>query len=321
MLYPFLISLAAAVVLGFALIPLLRIMNFRQTVREDGPKSHYYKTGIPTMGGFIFIIPVVVVSFIFSKDDAGVSAILTAVMLFSLIGFSDDLLKIIRKRNDGLSVLQKTIFLLIVSAAYSTYYVLQTDMGGEMYIPFTAMGKSIVIPDLIYIILLVVFMYSITNAVNLTDGVDGLAGSVTSIVLLLFIIVAAVSGKPFDNEKIVAVSALAALLGFLMFNAHPAKVFMGDTGSMALGALVGILAIQMKIPWIILVAGFIYVAEALSAAIQVGHYKRTKKRVFKMAPIHHHYEMSGWSERKITTVFCLVTLVACVAAYGILGLF
>ncbi len=321
MILPFIISLATAVLLGFILIPLLKIMNFRQTVREDGPKSHYYKTGIPTMGGFIFIIPIIIVSFLFTDDPGATSAILTAMILFSLIGFSDDLLKIIRKRNEGLSIWQKTVFLLVVSTAYALYHVLYTGAGGEMFIPFTAMGKSIMIPEFIYVILLVIFLYSITNAVNLTDGVDGLAGGITSIVLIFFIIVAIVSGKPFDSEKITALAALAAVLGFLMFNAHPAKVFMGDTGSMALGGLIGVLSIQMKIPWVIIPAGIIYVIEALSAAIQVGHYKRTRKRIFKMAPIHHHYEMSGWSEKKIVTVFCAVTLAGCIAAYAVIGLF
>lgn len=319
MIFPFLISLAISIMLGLVLIPLLRLMNFRQTVRKDGPKSHYYKTGIPTMGGFIFIIPIIAVSLYFTKDPKGTAIILVAVLLFLIIGFLDDMLKIMRKTNQGLNVWQKTILLLLISTAYSTYYVFET--GSEMILPFTAMGKSIVIPEFLYIILLVIFLYSIINAVNLTDGVDGLAGGVTSIVLIFFIIVIIISGKAFPNEKLIALVAVASILGFLIFNAHPAKVFMGDTGSMALGGLIGVLSIQLKIPWVIIPAGVIYVVEAFSAAIQVGHYKRTKKRIFKMAPIHHHYEMSGWSERKIVTVFCGITVVGCIVAYAIIGLF
>ena len=318
---PFLLSLIIASILGFILIPLLRRLRYGQTVRDDGPQSHLYKTGIPVMGGFIFIIPICIISLVYTKDMVSTAGIIIAMLLYTGVGFIDDFLKISRKNKDGLSVLQKTILLLVISSAYSVYSVLVTEAGNEMIIPFSAMQKSIVIPEFIYIPFLIIFLYLITNSVNLTDGVDGLAGSVTGIVLLFFFMVAKAAGEMFVNEQLIALTAIAAIIGFLFFNAHPAKVIMGDTGSMALGGLVGVLAIQMQIPWVILIAGLIYVVESLSVIIQVGHYKRTRRRVFKMAPIHHHFELSGWKEQKVVMIFSLVTLAACLAAYFLLGLF
>lgn len=319
---PLIISLTAAVILGFLLIPLLRRLKFGQTVREDGPQSHLYKTGIPTMGGFIFIIPVAVIGLSYTKNMRHMVAMLAAVAAFTLIGFIDDMLKILRKKNDGLTAMQKSIGLFIISAVYSTFSVLFTTAGNKMIIPFTSLEKFVVIPEWIYIPFLIIFLYLMTNAVNLTDGVDGLASSVTIIVLLLFfMIVKAAVDTDFTDEKIIILAMIGALIGFMFFNAHPAKIFMGDTGSMALGGLVGVLAIQMQMPWVILIAGIVYVVEALSSFLQVMHYKRTKRRIFKMAPIHHHFELSGWKEQKVVLVFCLVTICACLLAYFILGLF
>lgn len=317
---PFLASLVAAVILGFILIPLLRRFNFRQTVREDGPRSHLYKTGIPILGGFIFIIPMFTLSLIFSDDIKDMGITLAAVASFMMVGLVDDLLKILRKNNDGLSILQKTIALFAISAAYSAVAVFFTKAGMEMVIPFSAMNETITIPFYLYIPFLTVFLYLMTNSVNLTDGVDGLAGSVTSLVLLFFFMVIKYSSAGFANEEVLVLAAIGGILGFLFFNAHPAKVFMGDTGSMALGGLVGVLAIQMQVPWVILIAGIIYVAEALSSFIQVAHYKRTRRRIFKMAPIHHHFELSGWSEQKVVLIFSLVTILACFAGLVVLGL-
>lgn len=317
---PLLVSLISAVILGFILIPLLRRLNFRQTVREDGPKSHLYKTGIPTMGGFIFILPIFIFSFLFTDDIFKTSIMIAAITAFMLVGFLDDLLKIFRKKNEGLSIIQKTISLFVISAVYSVFTVFYTEAGSEMIIPFSAMSKSIIVHEWIYVPFLIIFLYLITNSVNLTDGVDGLAGSVTSLVLLFFYLVIKASTGDFKGEEILILTSIGGLMGFLFFNAHPAKVFMGDTGSMALGALIGVLSIQMKIPWVILIVGVIYVAEALSSFIQVAYYKKTKRRVFKMAPIHHHFELSGWKEQKVVLVFCIVTFFACVLAFFILGL-
>ena len=318
---PLLISLIAAIILGFILIPLLRRFNFRQTVREDGPQSHLYKTGIPIMGGFIFIIPTFAVALLFTDDIKSTVITLAAITAFMFVGFFDDLLKIIRKKNEGLSVHQKTLALFIISSVFSVYTVFYTNIGSDMIIPFSAMGKVITVPFWIYIPFLIIFLYLITNSVNLTDGVDGLAGSVTSLVLLFFFMVVKAAPSGFENEEILILAAIGALIGFLLFNSYPAKVFMGDTGSMALGGLIGVLAIQMQMPWVILIAGLIYVVEALSSFIQVAQYKRTKRRLFKMAPIHHHFELSGWKEQKVVFVFSLITIIACLLAYLVLGLF
>ncbi|MCK5759437.1 MAG: phospho-N-acetylmuramoyl-pentapeptide-transferase [Clostridiales bacterium] len=318
---PLLISLIAAIILGFILIPLLRRFNFRQTVREDGPQSHLYKTGIPIMGGFIFIIPTFAVALLFTDDIKSTVITLAAITAFMFVGFFDDLLKIIRKKNEGLSVHQKTLALFIISSVFSVYTVFYTNIGSDMIIPFSAMGKVITVPFWIYIPFLIIFLYLITNSVNLTDGVDGLAGSVTSLVLLFFFMVVKAAPSGFENEEILILAAIGALIGFLLFNSYPAKVFMGDTGSMALGGLIGVLAIQMQMPWVILIAGLIYVVEALSSFIQVAHYKRKGERMFRMAPIHHHFELSGWKEQKVVFVFSLITIIACLLAYLVLGLF
>jgi len=318
---PLLVSLIATVFLGFLLIPLLKRLKFGQTVREDGPQSHLYKTGIPTLGGFIFIIPVTTIAFLYTDNIRHMGTMIAAIAAFTMVGFVDDLLKIIRKKNDGLTAMQKSIALFVISAVYSVFSVLYTTAANKMIIPFSAMGETITIPVWIYIPFLIIFLYLMTNAVNLTDGVDGLASSVTALVLLFFFMVIKVAPAEYVDETIMALAMIGALIGFMFFNAHPAKVFMGDTGSMALGGLVGILAIQMQIPWVILIAGIVYVIEALSSFIQVAHYKRTKRRVFKMAPIHHHFELSGWKEQKVVLVFSLVTMGACLLAYFTLGLF
>jgi phospho-N-acetylmuramoyl-pentapeptide-transferase len=318
---PLIISLVSSVILGFILIPLLRRLKFGQPVREDGPQSHLYKTGIPTMGGFIFIIPVTAIALIFTDNFRHMAAMIMAIAAYTMVGFVDDMLKIVRKKNDGLTPMQKSIALFLISAAYAAFSVMFTTAASDMIIPFSAMGETITVPIWLYIPFLIIFLYLMTNAVNLTDGVDGLASSVTALVLLFFFLVIKASPSVLTDEKILSLAMIGALIGFLMFNAHPAKVFMGDTGSMALGGLIGVLAIQMQIPWVILIAGIVYVAEALSSFIQVAHYKRTKRRIFKMAPIHHHFELSGWNEQKVVLVFCTVTIIACAVAYFVLGIF
>ena len=318
---PLIISLVSSVILGFILIPLLRRLRFGQPVREDGPQSHLYKTGIPTMGGFIFIIPVTAIALIFTDNFRHMAAMIMAIAAYTMVGFVDDMLKIVRKKNDGLTPMQKSIALFLISAAYAVFSVMFTTAASDMILPFSAMGETITVPIWLYIPFLIIFLYLMTNAVNLTDGVDGLASSVTALVLLFFFLVIKASPSVLTDEKILSLAMIGALIGFLIFNAHPAKVFMGDTGSMALGGLIGVLAIQMQIPWVILIAGIVYVAEALSSFIQVAHYKRTKRRIFKMAPIHHHFELSGWNEQKVVLVFCTVTIIACAAAYFVLGLF
>lgn len=318
---PFLIALSASIVLGFLIVPLMKRLKFGQTVREDGPRTHLYKSGIPTMGGLIFIIPILVLAVIYSKDQLNTLINVVAVILFALVGFTDDLIKIFKKNYDGLSVLQKTILLVIFSTGYAVYSVLWGPAGNELIIPFTQMSQTIAISPYIYIPFLTIFLYWVTNSANLTDGVDGLASGVSILIFIFLFSMCRFMDVGQNDTRMILLVSIGAVLGFLTFNAYPAKIFMGDTGSMALGAIIGILSIQMKIPWVIFILGIIFVLEALSVVIQVGYYKLTQKRVFKMAPIHHHFEMSGWSENKVVVVFCLVTVVGGALAYWLLGLF
>lgn len=311
------ITFLTTAIFGRFLIPLLRKFKFGQTIRDDGPKTHLSKMGIPTMGGIMFVFPILLFSMIFNNFSLDSLIISAIVILFSLVGFLDDFLKIRRKSKDGLSVLQKTIGLLVVSTLFAVYFVYFSTIGTNLITPFSSMMTNYTIPKLLYVFGIILIMYATTNSVNLTDGVDGLASSVTSIVMMSLMLIAFIN---INNELVIifSISTVGGLLAFLLYNGHPAKVFMGDTGSLALGALVGIMVIYLQIPWILLIAGIIYVIEALSVIIQVGHYKRTKRRVFKMAPIHHHFELSGWKEEKVVVIFTIVTILACVLAYAVL---
>ncbi len=313
----FVITFLTTALFGRLLIPLLQKLKFGQIVRDDGPKTHLSKMGIPTMGGIMFIIPILLFAVVFNKFSMDSLVISAIVLLFSFVGFLDDILKIKRESKDGLNVLQKTIGLLFVSTLFAIYFVYFSNVGTEMIAPFSNMMTTFMVPKFLYVLFIIIVMYATTNSVNLTDGVDGLASSVTAIVMMCLMIIAFAN---INNELVIifSISSVGGLLAFLLYNGHPAKVFMGDTGSLALGALVGIMVIYLQIPWILLIAGIIYVIEALSVIIQVGHYKRTKRRVFKMAPIHHHFELSGWKEAKVVVVFTIVTVVACALSYAIL---
>ena len=311
------ITFIITVIFGRILIPILKKQKIGQIVRDDGPKSHLTKMGIPTMGGIMFIIPIIGVFLLLNKFSLDMLIISITILLFALVGFLDDFIKIKRKSKDGLSVLQKTIALLMVSTFFAIYFVYYSSIGTNIIVPFSNMENLFEIPKLVYVFAIIIIMYATTNTVNLTDGVDGLATSVTTIVMAFFILIS----YSYINSIIVlalCLSTIGGLLAFLLYNGHPAKIFMGDTGSIALGAIVGITSIYLRIPWILLIAGIIYVIEAISVIIQVSYYKKTKKRFFKMAPIHHHFELKGWNEVKVVTIFTLVTIVACVIAYVIL---
>ncbi|MBN2853540.1 MAG: phospho-N-acetylmuramoyl-pentapeptide-transferase, partial [Clostridia bacterium] len=245
------IAFLATAVLGRILIPLLRKLKFGQTVRDNGPQSHLVKMGIPTMGGLMFLIPVIVLFLIFNRFNFDSIVISLTVLFYALIGFLDDFIKIRKKSKDGLSVLQKSIGLLLVSGFFSVYFVYFSGIGTDIIIPFSQMEQSLIIPKLLYVVILIITLYLTTNAVNLTDGVDGLASSVTTVVLMLFLFI----GYSHADNQIISYLCLASiggLMAFLLYNAYPAKVIMGDTGSMTLGAIVTISAIYLKIPWIIL---------------------------------------------------------------------
>ena len=309
----FLLTFAGAAAAGHVAVPLLKRFRIGQTVRDDGPATHLAKMGIPTMGGLIFLIPASVVLAALSAYERRVAPALLAVIGFGLVGLVDDALKVRRRSKDGLTAEQKTAGQLVVGAAFATYAAFSQYVGTSVALPLTGLSRLVDIPVWIYIPATVFVMYATSNAVNLTDGVDGLASSVTAIVSAALTVAAAVSVRE-DGAAALTAAFAGGCLGFLLFNAHPAKVIMGDCGSLALGGMVSAAAVMMRAHWIILFFGAVYVAEALSVMIQVSHYKRTKRRVFKMAPLHHHFELSGWGENRIVLAFCGVT-----AAFSLLG--
>lgn len=321
-------AFAVTAVLGFIVIPYLRKLKFGQTILEIGPKWHESKKGTPTMGGVMIIIGFLLGlcaafgqsfiegggfavelknSFELSMFSAGVIMALG----MGAIGFIDDYIKVVKKRNLGLTAKQKTFLQLLVSALYLMTLALCGMKTTR--IPFVAEEVSITSGiGLIFWPIALMFVYGFTNAVNLTDGLDGLASSVTLVVSCAFLLICAYIGTDYGNVSAAALGGACA--GFLIWNSKPAKVFMGDTGSMFLGGMVVALSFSTGRPVILILVGIVYLIEALSVMIQVGYYKKTKKRIFKMAPIHHHFEMCGWSEEKIVFVFSVVTLAASVAA-------
>lgn len=302
-------ALALAALLGPVVIPVLHRLKFGQEIREIGPSWHRKKRGTPTMGGFIFIIPVaaVVLSFVRTKE---VTVMLIFSLLFAAIGFADDFIKVILKRNLGLTEKQKSLLQILV-AVLMVYTVLKTGVTDtEVIVPF---AKKTVDFGWFYIPFMLFVSVGTVNSVNLTDGVDGLAASVTTVVCAFFGLAAAKLGK-LDVAAFCYVNAFSCI-GFLLFNKYPAKVFMGDTGSLYLGGMVCMAAVVLKMPIILIAAGGVYVLETLSVIIQVTSFKLTGKRVFKMSPIHHHFEMCGWSERKIVFAAIAVTVALGVVSY------
>ncbi len=309
--YAVLVSFVVATLVGPLIIPALRWLKFGQFIREEGPKSHQKKAGTPTMGGLIFIAASIISLPLLVKDPTDEAMIaLYAFIAFGFIGFLDDILKIIKKNNLGLKAYQKMALLLVVSFLFAYYAYKNPAIGSSIIVPF--MGTTINLGWL-YIPFIIFFFAATTNAVNLTDGLDGLATSVTLLVMTFFTMISMAMGH-YTLAKFCGVIA-GALLGFLRYNAFPARVFMGDTGSLALGGAVAAVAMILKLPLIIIIVGGIYMIETLSVIIQVISYKTTGKRVFKMSPIHHHFEMCGWAEPKIVSIFSIVTVILCLIAF------
>jgi phospho-N-acetylmuramoyl-pentapeptide-transferase len=296
--------------LGPIFIPILRRLKFGQTIRDDGPKSHLSKMGTPTMGGITFIITTLLVGGIYSIFNPDIIPLLLVLLGFSVVGFIDDFIKIVKKRKDGLYPAQKMLGLLIVAIAFSVY-LWKAGLGTEIYIPFVGGYFDLAWAFIPFTVLVLI---ASSNSVNMTDGLDGLAAGVTLIVLVFFAIIS--RGRP-EWESIRVFSAILAggCLGFLAFNLYPAKMFMGDTGSLALGSAVGAIAIIMKLPLLLFLVGAIYVVESMSVILQVASYKLRKKRIFKMAPIHHHFELLGWKETKVVSIFWAITVLFCVVAF------
>ena len=300
--------------LGWLLLPVLRALKAGQSIREVGPIWHNYKAGTPMMGGLMFILAAVIclVANLFVMEDHTVFYVLALALCFGLIGFLDDFFKLKFKRNLGLTSAQKAMLQLAVSALYLYLLYKQGVMSCELYVPFVNITFSI--HPLVYIFFAMFVIVGCVNAVNLTDGVDGLSSSVT-IPVMVFFTVAAISRKQWDIALLPA-SLTGGLVAYLFYNWHPAKVFMGDTGSLFLGGIVCALAFALDMPLILILVGFVYIVETLSVILQVAYFKLTHgKRIFKMAPIHHHFEMCGWKEEKIVFVFTAVSAVMCIIAW------
>ncbi len=307
---PVLMAFGISVVLGPFVIPFLRRLKVGQTVREEGPQSHLKKSGTPTMGGLMILTAIVVTSLVYMKDYPGIIPILFLTLGFGLIGFLDDYIKVVLKRSMGLKAWQKMALQLIMTGIFAYYVqnVLQLDLA--MKIPFWE--NHYLDFGIWNIPLLFIVVIGTDTGANFTDGLDGLASSVTVMIAVFFSVVAI--GTESGIAPITC-AAVGALLGFLLYNVHPASVFMGDTGALALGGFVAATAYVLQMPLFLLIVALIYVIEVLSVILQVSYFKLTHgKRIFKMAPIHHHFEMCGWSETKVVAVFSIVTALLCLVA-------
>ncbi|MCP2033172.1 phospho-N-acetylmuramoyl-pentapeptide-transferase [Planomicrobium sp. HSC-17F08] len=296
-------------------IPLLRRMKFGQSIREEGPESHMKKTGTPTMGGLVYLIAIIVTVLLVALFTEGLTADIMILLLvlfgFGLIGFLDDFIKVVLKRNLGLTSLQKLIAQIVI-AVISFLLLNGTEFDTSVSIPFTDLAIEL---SFVYVLFIIFWLVGFSNAVNLTDGLDGLVAGTASIAFAAFGVLAI-----HQDENAIALftfSVAGALLGFLVFNKYPAKVFMGDTGSLALGGALAMVSILLKQELLLLLIGLVFVIETLSVILQVGSFKLRKKRIFKMSPIHHHFELSGWSEWKVVTVFWLVGLIAALIAVAL----
>ena len=317
------IAFIISIIMGFIIIPILKKRKVGQIERDDGPQSHLKKQGTPTMGGIIIIITmtlVVIGTYIYlsMNGETDLAHKLLPILLltigFGLIGFIDDIKKIVLKNTEGLKPSYKMIGLLIISVAYVVYLVYGLNIETQTYIPI--IKTYIDMPTFIYIPFAILVILGATNAVNLTDGIDGLSSSVCAIIITCLAIIG-IRLQVYE-VSIFASIVIGAVLGFLMFNIHPAKVFMGDTGSLMLGGVISGLALYLEMPLLLLVIALIPVVETISVMIQVVYFKKTGKRFFKMAPLHHHFELSGWKENKVVVVFSVATLLLCIIGLKII---
>ena len=312
-------SLVFTGIIGYFLLPVLRALKAGQSIREIGPTWHNNKAGTPMMGGLMFIISAVLCLALCLPfmEEKTAFYVLGLGLCFGLVGFLDDFFKLKFKRNLGLTALQKAMLQMAVSALYLYLLYLEGSMTSDLYIPF--LNKAVHIHPMAYIFFAMFVIVGCVNAVNLTDGIDGLCGSVT-IPVMVFFTAAAVAMKKWDLALLPA-ALVGGLIAYLFYNWHPAKVFMGDTGSLFLGGIVCGMAFALDMPLVLILVGLVYIVETLSVILQVGYFKLTHgKRIFKMAPIHHHFEMCGWKEVKIVLVFTAVTALMCVAAWlGVRG--
>ena len=316
------ISFVVTIIISLIVIPILKKIKVGQIEREDGPQSHLKKQGTPTMGGIIFMISIIICVtgcyiYLYMTNHLelaqNILPMLCLTIGFGAIGFIDDFKKLVLQNTKGLKPSYKMLGLLLISVAYTLFIIKFCKIGIETYIPFLKMYVDL--PIFLYIPFAIIVILATTNAVNLTDGIDGLSSSVCAIIITCLTVIAMIFGK---TEVVMFGSiTVGAILGFLMFNLHPAKVFMGDTGSLFLGGVISSIALYLKMPLILIIIAIIPILETLSVIIQVMYFKKTGNRIFKMAPLHHHFELSGWSENKVVRVFSVITLLVCVV--GILA--
>ncbi|SES62421.1 phospho-N-acetylmuramoyl-pentapeptide-transferase [[Clostridium] polysaccharolyticum] len=305
-----LISFAISVVLSPVFIPFLKKLKFGQFVRDEGPESHLKKAGTPTMGGLIILCSIVVTSLFYVREDKEIIPVLFATLGFGLVGFLDDYIKVVMKRSLGLRPWQKFLAQVVVTAVFYLYTSSKCNLGTDTIIPFYGL---VTLPSWLYVTLMFFVIIGTVNGANFTDGLDGLASSVTVCIATFFAVIAIGTG---NGIAPITCAVTGSLLGFLVYNVYPARVFMGDTGSLALGGFVAAAAYMLKMPFFILIVAFIYLAEVLSVMIQVSYFKISHgKRIFKMAPIHHHFELCGWSETRVVAIFSIVTGLLCLIAY------
>ena len=313
-------SFAVSVAIALVILPILKKLKVGQIERTDGPQSHLNKQGTPTMGGIVMMITVLIMSIFLSilyyqNELQTVYKFIPLALVsvgFGIVGFVDDFKKLVLKNTDGLKPKYKMLGLLIISIIFVIYLI--KCIGTDTFIP--VIKEYINIPMLIYVPFDIFVMLGTTNAINLTDGIDGLATSVTTIIIACLTII----GLMNNSKEIVIIGSIAcgANLGFLLFNMHPAKMFMGDTGSLFLGGVVVSMALYLKMPLLLVVIALIPVLETISVIMQVAYFKKTGKRIFKMAPLHHHFELSGWNENKVVIIFSLTTLLLCVIGLAII---
>ena len=312
------VSFFVTLILSFIVIPILKRVKIGQIERDDGPESHLYKHGTPTMGGIIFMISIIfcttgvygILHIIgHSEISQNLLPMLCLTIGFGIIGFIDDYKKLIFKNTKGLKPSYKMLGLLLISIAYTLFILKFCNIGTETYIPFLKIYINL--PLSIYIVFAILVILATTNAINLTDGIDGLSSSISAIIIAALTAIAMM--KNISEVTIFGCIVIGSVLGFLMFNLHPARVFMGDTGSLFLGGVISSIALYLKIPLILLIIALIPILETLSVIMQVVYFKVTGgKRLFKMSPLHHHFELSGWSENKVVMIFSVVTLLVCV---------
>ena len=312
-----------SIILGIIIIPILKKLKVGQIERDDGPASHLKKQGTPTMGGIIIIIAMIISSIIayiymnmVGLEDTArkIIPMMLLTIGFGAIGFIDDYKKLVLKNTEGLKPSYKMLGLLIISVSYVIYLIQGLNLGTETYIPI--LKTYIELPTVVYIPAAIVVILATTNAINLTDGIDGLSSSVSAIIITCLTVIGLMIG--IGEVSIFGSIVIGATLGFLMFNLHPAKVFMGDTGSLLLGGVISGLALYLKMPLLLLIIALVPVIETLSVILQVAFFKKTGKRIFKMAPLHHHFELSGWKENKVVIVFSIITLILCVIGLKII---